>query len=275
MAARLTPQKLKTLANTSARKAVASFRGKFRRGRLRSARKLFKSLNVRTIGSLGKEIKFHDAGLDDFTITADILTGMLNPREIKSPGPPVTYTNHESLVFIPQGTKVTERIGKKISVMSIDIQGAVQLTPAETHNTGCIVTLWLVLDRQTNGTEMKSDDLLLNKATGAHGLPHSKINPFQTARFRVLAKVQLDMRPSGASLDPVTTATGDEKHYTYGEFQTFRMRKDFPKGLTIHYSDASASVGSIPSNSLHLVGLSNVGGGCAQITYNARVRFKG
>nr|WAE42742.1 MAG: capsid protein [Cressdnaviricota sp.] len=129
----------------------------------------FARLNRRSRGGLLKQLKNYD------NLSQAISSGGGN---ISSPN---TQNSGQILVGMPQGTDVGQRIGRKIYAKSIYIKGTIQFVPG----TGTVGTdfarLWLVWDKQANGTSPSSTDVWSNNVIGKE-----MVNLDNNERFRIL-----------------------------------------------------------------------------------------
>ena len=151
------------------RRAAAAKRsrssGPVRRTAARSAsvRRTARRRSVSTHGFLGIERKFYDTSLpiDD--------AGAPQPTQLKAPtgaaggeyDPSTT-----SMISTPaQGDSEQNRDGKRINILSLEIEGVITTQAKEGQAAppgDSSVFIAIVLDKQTNGAQMNSEDCFLN-----------------------------------------------------------------------------------------------------------------
>lgn len=159
-------------------------------------------LNLRSGGLLGVELKFLDAPRTSLALTAptDAAGGEINPSSIVT----------GCLSAPAQGDGPTNRDGHKIVVKSILVQGsfsnAIQQDQADAD---VMPTLFvaLVLDTQTNGATLNSEDVFTNPAADADCNGNLPRNMSFTSRFKVLKTFhmsvpQLILGADGGRLKP-------------------------------------------------------------------------
>ena len=127
------------------------------RSRLTRARNLG-LVNVRTGGLLGVETKFLDMAISAVAIPAptDASGGELDPTGSGCTG---------CLSAPAQGDTASSRDGFKISMKSIQIEGAIYIAPQINQTIQDAMSYFfvaLVLDTQTNGAQLNSEDVFTN-----------------------------------------------------------------------------------------------------------------
>jgi len=189
-------------------------------------------LNPAYRGYVGKELKFSDT-----TYTGAV--GRTIGDMMRDPGATDSLTN------IAQGSGNTQRDGLKVHIKSISIRGKVRWDPIS--GTGAdsalpVFKLWLVMDMQTNGSQMTSTQFLND--TGSNEFDDISFRNLEnTARFKVLKELKLS--------PPLTPGAGSGA-------QTGLAFKDF----SIHvpnvacyqrYTSTGGAVSDIADCSFHLV----------------------
>lgn len=222
--------------------------------------------NVVTAGFLGIEKKFYD--------TAKVLTNVGAPADCTSgeydPGVPAATT----LISTPAvGDSEQNREGKKINILSVEVEGIVRTATAEliaNPPAACDVMVALVLDTQTNGANMNSEDCYKNLAAEASQAANPTRNLLFAQRFRVLKSKIFKLTPPSLSHFAVDS-------FAYpGVSRTFKWFINFPKGLPVNFNAGqTADVANVLDNSLHIIAFANTNSPTPQIGYNARVRFVG
>jgi hypothetical protein len=216
--------------------------------------------NARTGGFLGIEKKFYDTSLSAAVLTApiDASGGEHNPS--------ATVT----LNTVAQGDGESNRDGRQISMDSIYVKGNVfiDLTANQSVSVQAgIVFIALVLDTQTNGAALNSEDVFKNQA-GSSRLAASPLRNLQfTSRFKVLEQVQAVLK------DPQSVYDG-----TNIERDGFDVPFTFYKklgGLKVTYSGTTAAISNIIDNSLHIIAYTTSTDLTPLLYYQARLRFRG
>lgn len=168
------------------------------------------------------------------------------------------------------GTGANTRDGRKIVMKSVYVEGICSMPISATGaDYPQVVTIALVLDRQTNSAQCQSElvwqnDVAVSGPTASFR-PLVRRNLEYVDRFHVLWKKTYVFRQPNFAVD--TAGTG----YTNGgdqiKFKIYR-KLDIP----VIFKDTGSTVSSIVDNSLHLHVFSddNVG-----LVYSSRVRFVG
>ncbi len=185
------------------------------------------------------EYKFHDLDINDPTVSA---TGTIV---------------EDNVVEIVQGTTESNRIGRKLTVKSIDWRLFIQLpatsVPGATSET---VRVLLYLDKQCNGTAAVVLDILETADF------QSFRNLANTGRFRVLMDRTYDLNSSSGSYD----GTNDQ----FGEHI---VNDAFHKNCTIpiEYSGVNGLISEIRSNNIGVLMISS--SGLSQCSGKMRIRY--
>lgn len=234
-------------------------------------------LNKRTGGFIGIEHKWFDSGITITTIPTGVATMIVDP---------VTPTNLKHLAGIPQGVTENNRVGRKVRLTSIHIKGylhkpvVIDASPTVSEATSASsVRITLVLDTQTNGTQMSTGDCYQghesNIATQGDGVgPGMEEGLFfrnleHSARFRVLKDFKVEMNPSG--LGGFTATLCNPSMVIPFEFE-------LPLNVVMEFKNATGLIAACTTNSLHLTAIqysAAVGPLNVNISYFCRVRFVG
>lgn len=239
--------------------------GVFSRSARRSSRRAgrLRRRNMATMGFLGIEKKFYDTSLSQqaFVAPVDATGAELDPSAT-------------SMISTPaQGDGEQNRDGKRINILSVIIDGHVRTAAAEAQvnppqKTKVMVAL--VLDTQSNGAQMNSEDCFKNTSAGTDTAVTPVRNLLFGARFRVLKEAIFDVTPQS-----LTQQAANDYSWTGGG-QTFKWFIKFPKGLVVNFkSGTDANIANVLDNSLHIIGFTNNTTAGPIISYNARIRFVG
>lgn len=186
------------------------------------------------------EKKFLDTAIADATIASTM-----------------TFYN---LGVIPQGTTESQRVGRKVTVKSIHIDGLVSLLAAtDATNTSCAVRMRLVEDTQTNGAQFAATDMLETDSI------FSFHNLAETGRFRTLAVRDFVLKSPGAAASGAAYVFGEDARW-------IKINKTCNIPLEFDNSVTTGAIGSAKKNTIWLVFQTSTG----EITVsnmNARIRY--
>jgi len=230
-----------------------------------SRRRALAIVNTRTAGFLGLEKKFFDTALEATAIgsSATCASGEVDPTL-----PAVAGT----MISTPaQGDGPSDRDGKRIVVKSVQLKGVCKLPPVEAAaDPPQPVTMFvaLVLDTQSNGATLNSEDVFLNTTAQAANCVVPNRNLLYGSRFKVLKSQVFDLRHN------TLVATAANAFSWSGGEETFDWF--LPLDLPINFKEATTGViSNVSDNSLHMIAfVSNTAPG-ATLSYNARIRFMG
>ena len=143
-------------------------------GRARKRRRVARAPFRGRYAGTDEELKFHDRDIADITVPATLFKYNLN--------------------IIPQNSTESGRIGRKLVIKTIQVQGNVQLIAAtNAANTSNILKWSIVLDTQTNGAAfsstvyLKTDDIRSYRSLS------------NTGRFKVLKTGYITLAAKGAA----------------------------------------------------------------------------
>ncbi len=217
--------------------------------------------NRRTGGYLGREVKFYDTAL---------VTGALASTGTNWAGAEQNPSATICLNSVTQGDGESQRDGRNISMKSVQINGLVGFA-SQTNQTATdvlpIVHLAVVLDTQTNGALLNSEDVYINpSANGTVG-----INPFRnlqySKRFRILGTRKIAFTGHNSVYD----GTNIEIDGYYKPFKIFCPLK----GMKTTYSGTTETIANIVDNSISIIAATSSTDLAPSISYNARLRFCG
>ncbi len=216
--------------------------------------------NIRTGGFIGKELKFYDTKLVASALTAptDAAGGEHDPS--------ATIV----LNSVTQGDGEQQRDGRKMTMKSIYINGLVTVVPQANVTAGdpaSVIYIALVLDTQTNGATIVSEEVYENKSADGILAASPMRNLQQSTRFRVLAKKQFTMQNPNLSWD----GTNMEQQ---GLSRTWKMYVNL-KNMNVLFKGTTESVANIVDNSLHLIAYTSSTSLAPLLYYNSRLRFQG
>jgi len=224
-----------------------------------TARKTY-GANTRSGGFMGIENKFYDTSLINSSLGSptDASGGEHNPSATIC------------LNSVVQGDGESERDGRQIHMNHISIQGTVKCNPQADQTAGSeptICMIALVLDTQTNGALLNSEDVFVNPGANAQTAAQPFRNLQYTKRFKVIKKVMVHFdAPAYATYDGTNIESG-------GQTRAFEIHA--PLNIVTQYKGTTETIANIVDNSLNIVAFcSNTEQG-PDLYYNARLRFTG
>jgi len=227
-------------------------------------RKYGRSLNYRTGGFLGIEKKFLDTGIAStaLVVSASCTGCEFDPTTMNCLNAPVVSDGQSG------------REGRQISMDSIEIKGAIYIAPSADENqvvAAPIVTVFLVLDKQSNGAQLNSEDVFVSPYSAQANASMPSRNLEYEKRFSVLAS----RRITPANI-PLSFNVDTDVVYRNGIFQPFTLRKNL-KGMKVNFkqSGTDGTIATITDNSLHVIATCTGIGAEPQMFYNSRLRFRG
>lgn len=220
-------------------------------------------MNQRTGGLLGIEHKYFDCakGLTIIASPTDSSGGEINPS-----------TGCTGCLSAPaQGDGPQNREGNKIVIDSCLVQGTIRVD-VQANQTGAdavpIVYVALVLDTQTNGVEINSEDVFSNPLGSTRTAAQPFRNMSYTSRFRVLKTWKRQITMPSLTYD----GTNIEQSGFNVPF-TLSWKGKIPVTFTV--ASTTADVANVTNNSLQMIAFTNDSSLNPQIAYNSRIRFYG
>lgn len=170
---------------------------------------------------------------------------------------------------VAQGDTEQNRDGRVYYMHSINLKGSIHVPAAESSTEPCpniMFRLCVVLDKQTNGTEVVGTDVMDASQSkdlfGFRNLQH-------TSRFYVLWDRTF-------TVAPVVQNEGAVNLFSHSSIQrTFKFFKKFKKPIKVTCTGTTGVVGSISDNSLSVIGIASNIVDVPHISYQARLRFTG
>ncbi len=217
--------------------------------------------NARIAGFLGIEKKFYDTSLVSAVLTShDDGAGYEH-------NPSATVC----LNTVAQGDQETHRDGRKMSMKSITVSGNVEaraLANQTVMTSTPIVRIYLVMDTQTNGALLNSEDVFVNPSGSTITGTSLFRNLQYISRFKVLKQVYMEFPPQMVSYDGTNIEIG-------GAHKHFGMHVKLAD-IPVNFTGTTSSIANIVDNSLHVIACA-VDGTQLEIrmSYNARLRFVG
>jgi len=224
-------------------------------------------MNPRIQGLLGMEKKFFDSAIQPTPlVTTDAwANGVYNP---------VTVFSATDCISTPAvGPAANQRVGKQITIKQLYLRGAIHLqSKADATVLPGQVTAFLavVLDTQTNGAQVASEQIYYNPCGDIDGRVHPLRNLQNAQRFRVLKEQVFPFPAPAAAYAGETPAP----LFVYGgtgvEFDWF-----IPLDLQVNFNQqTTAAIANVEDNSLHIIAACN-DDVSVHLVYSARIRFLG
>lgn len=213
---------------------------------------------TRPYGEWDNELKYNDTEVFDSTITGSTSWTGCEQDPVGA----------DQLAKISQGAAATNRIGRKTVLKSIALGGTVLFLPTTGQTaplTPGSVLIALVLDTQTNGSQMSSESVYESFDLYAATAPRRVMA--NISRFKVLKKILIEFP------QPTAVLKGLNMYDIFGCAKTFQMNVQL--NIPVAYLDDSFGIDDVSDNSLHLIVNRDRTDGTMQITYNSRVRFVG
>lgn len=223
---------------------------------------------ARTRGVYAKgEMKYFDSVRDNVAVGASATwaSTVYDPNVY-----PVATMN---CLFAPtQGAGIAQRIGKACKIYKIKITGCFSMPPQANQvaaDAGSYLRLLLVLDKQTNATQMTGTQLMTSPGVASTILA---VETFQNidnfGRFKVLKDKTFMIQNPSVSWD----GTNVEQS---GLIRKFKMNYSFKVPLNVRFNATNGgTIADIVDNSLHLVCNNSSTDLAPNISYNCRVCFK-
>lgn len=218
------------------------------------------SLNARSGGFLGIEKKFYDT-----TLVAGVVNSSATMASMENDPASVNCLNG-----VDQGDGESQRDGRKIAMDSIQVSGHVRI-PAQIDQTSLdlapVVKVYLVLDKQTNGAQLNSEDVFVNPgaSTATSDAPFKNLQ--YDSRFQILGVRTFTCPPIPATWDGTNMEAS-------GVTLPFSIYKSL-KGMQVTFKGTTAGVANIVDKSLHIIACCNAQNSAPTLYYNSRLRFRG
>jgi len=215
-------------------------------------------------GNVMSERKYFDGGKANTTIQ-NTSTNWSNAGCMQD----IATTN---CLFAPQqGNDISNREGRNVYVYNIRVTGEIRLTPVDGLTTGQIeptVRLLLVMDKQTNATQMAAADLLLMGGAGNHTFDSQNTANF--GRFQILKDQMFNLQPISCGGGGTAASFS-----TMGQTHAFKITHKFSTPLKVNFNGTNAgTVADIVDNSFHFIaGASNAT--AVTLNYQVRTSFVG
>ncbi len=221
-------------------------------------------INQSARGFTGIEVKFYDQGLVNGSL------GTATDATAGEHDPSATIMMNT----VTQGDGESQRDGRRITMKSIYVLGNVGIAAKAAQSAAdasCIIFVALVMDTQTNGATLASENVFINPS----GSVIMGSQPFRnlqfTKRFKVLATRSFSM--ANPSIANATSFSSDTGVIQSGLNKTFKMFVNL--NTVVNYTGTTETVANIADNSLHLIAWTTSTQLAPLLTYSSRLRFVG
>lgn len=236
---------------------VSNYGGSYR-GRNRIALR-----NARTGGLLGIEKKY----LDCYKTATAIASSTDGSGGEYPPSAIITGC----LSAPAQGDGPTNREGNKIVITDCLVQGVISVS-AQANQTAAdqspVVMVALVMDTQTNGTQLNSEDVYTNPSGAAVLMTSPNRNMSYTQRFKVLKVWKKQIR--------IPQLAYDGTNMEQSGFQTpYKLKWKGKIPVTFTTGSTTADIANVTNNSLQIIAYTSDTSLVPAINYNSRIRFFG
>lgn len=177
-------------------------------------------------------------------------------------------------LFAPKvSAALNGRIGRKVKMMKVRVSGLINVpiqAAQSAADLGCMIRICLVLDTQTNATQMTGAQLFNDTTQGGNATVNSMQNPNNFGRFRILKEKRFVL--TNANLAGSPTA-GDLVQS--GLIRNWKMSCKFKVPVPVNFNATNGgTVADIIDNSLHIITGTNSISYAPTISYYSRVCFK-
>lgn len=176
-------------------------------------------------------------------------------------------------LFAPTvGAALNQRIGRKVKVLKIKIQGTIQ-TPVQAAQAAAdaatSVRIVLVMDQQTNAAQMTGAQLFQTADSATAGLSTFQ-NPNNFGRFRVLKQKRLTLQNPNMTGSPTTADV------VQGSLKVnWKMNVVFSQPITVNFNATNGgTVADVIDNSFHVLCACDSTALTPAINYYCRVCYK-
>lgn len=205
-------------------------------------RRPIRRTNIRTGGFLGMESKFLDLAYSA-TVAATVSGAEADPTG-------------SCLNPVVQGDGESNRDGRKYVITSVYVKGVLSVTGGTSLDDPTVM-LTLVQDKQTNGAQLNSEDVLTSPGIAINAMRNLQY----IGRFNVLKSMRIDMKPRSAW-------NGTAFSTSQTPFEMYVKCK-----IPVFCNGTTGDVSTITDNSIHLIATST--STAVTLSYNSRIRFQG
>lgn len=175
-------------------------------------------------------------------------------------------------LFAPtQGNDISNREGRNCYVYSIQVRGVIEVAPQVGQSSvdqSQTCRLILCMDKQTNGSQMNSEDLITSSG-GAPGTFQyqntANFGRFQILKDKIINFAQFNIAANGAG-----------NLYQAGASRYFKMNYTFKTPIRVNFNSTNGgTIADIVDNSFHLLAGRDNADTPVNLDYQVRVSFTG
>nr|AJP36424.1 putative capsid protein [Avon-Heathcote Estuary associated circular virus 15]AJP36426.1 putative capsid protein [Avon-Heathcote Estuary associated circular virus 15] len=175
-------------------------------------------------------------------------------------------------LFAPtQGNDISNRESRSCFVYSITVRGSIEMLGQGQQtaiDNNQIARLVLVLDKQTNGTQMSSEDLLTTNS-GESPMVYAYQNTANFGRFQILKDQFIEFEPCN-----IGGVTGS--FWQGGGRKMFKLKHTFKEPIRVNFGSTNGgTVADIVDNSFHIICGTQNASITTVLNYKSRVSFTG
>lgn len=219
----------------------------------------YQARNYRVGGFIGQELNFYDTFRTTVNISSagDATAAEYDPSA-------------ELCLYAPkQGAGASDRLGRKTLMKSIHMSGIIGVDDKDAQvalRSGALYFVALVLDTQTNGAQLNSEDVYTNPSGDVKSIACVLRDMERISRYKILATKR------------ITTVqnlnTGVEGAETI-DINGIQMPFEFfiPLNIPVEHIADGGTVADIQDNSIHLLIFCTNAEAAPYVSYNCRVRF--
>lgn len=213
------------------------------------------------------EIKYFDTELENKTLI-ECGTGFASSHSLD----PTTGGTRGTLFYPKLGNDINNRIGKKVRILSIRMNGVLRYTQTTglssiAGDSNCRIVL--VVNKQTNGITAAPGEVIQSGPTTTVG----GMNQFQNLNYLGKYRVLKDKRFVVSDPQYIGT-TGAGTVDNSGTIRNFKLSHKFRKPFIVHFNSGTAeTVADVVQNSLHLFGGVHFTDIEMTISYKCRVSY--
>jgi hypothetical protein len=171
-----------------------------------------------------------------------------------------------------QGDGEQNRDGKKMVITAVHVKGQIRRL-AQTNQTSVptsnAAVVALVLDTQSNGAQINSEDVYEASPGGVASVTMAQRNMQYSSRFKVLKYKRIAFDAPNMAYDGTNIEVGG---------QTRNFKFDLSKcKIPVNFTSTTEGLSNVTDNSLHVIAFADVSTApdTLQISYNSRIRFVG
>lgn len=218
-----------------------------------------------------KRRKVYPSNLPELKVKNNLLIGSALTENSDASGMEKDQSTTVSAVTMLQGITSATRIGQQITVTSWHVKGNVSSIPFVNATVGLhpyTFFIALVLDKHTNGAQIKSEDVYNNVGGSTITCTQLMRNPNNMQRFKILDSRIIKVKSPPQTWDG-TNMEGN------GTIALFDMFVRFNPPLVVNYTGSSDSIGNVRDNSLHILACVSDVDLLPTISYGSRIRYRG